>query len=245
MVFGKLKKMIASRVCSRRIEKDKSDGLFNWDNCDFETNGESFFVRAFCVNWKLMLDIGANKGEYSNLVLQYNPACRAICFEPNQDLLNILHADPRLEVENFAVGDVNGFVELNINIQDSTQSSIYRNSDDTVSHQVKQISIDSYLAEQAMDYVDFIKIDTEGHEIKVLEGMRKSIEERRIGVIQFEYGGTYKDAGVKLLDAYNLLSDHYIVCHLLPSGLLPLRYTDELETYRYSNWIAISRDFAK
>lgn len=50
------------------------------------------------------------------------------------------------------------------------------------------------------------------------------------------------DAHKTLMGVYELLKENYIISHMYPSGLLPFRYSPELETYRYSNWIAMSRD---
>jgi hypothetical protein len=59
-------------------------------------------------------------------------------------------------------------------------------------------------------------------------------------MLQFEYGGTYQDAGTTLREAFDAL-DGYDVFHLMPNGLRPVRYSSALETFRYSNWVAVAR----
>ncbi|MBU0568951.1 FkbM family methyltransferase [bacterium] len=93
--------------------------------------------------------------------------------------------------------------------------------------------------------ISFIKIDTEGHEVAVLKGAQNLINHQLIGMIQFEYGGTFLDSRTTLRDVYNILSKNYIISHVLPNGILPLPYSNILETYRYSNWLVISRNIFK
>jgi FkbM family methyltransferase len=62
-------------------------------------------------------------------------------------------------------------------------------------------TIDEFVARHVIPQVDFVKIDTEGHEIDVLEGGIQSLAQERIRCVQFEYGGTYIDARRLLKDA--------------------------------------------
>jgi len=71
--------------------------------------------------------------------------------------------------------------------------------------------------------------------------MRDIIRNSRAKMIQFEYGGTYRDAKTTLKEAFSLLEKNYVICMIMPSGILPLHYSKDLETYKYSNWLAISR----
>jgi hypothetical protein len=98
------------------------------------------------------------------------------------------------------------------------------------------------MAENGIDRLSFMKVDTEGHEIAVLRGASAALRDQRIGMLQFEYGGTYADAGTTLRQAYELLQDNYLVCHLFPQGWVPMPYSEQLETYRFSNWVAIARN---
>ncbi len=215
---------------------------FNWDDCNMETNGENFFIERYAAKWKLCIDIGANKGDYAAKILKINSECRVICFEPNGDLIGNIKAKNIREVYEFAVGDSSGVIEMNMNTADSTQSSIYRKSGDTKVIKVPTITIDEFAERHNLRHIDFVKIDTEVNEVPVLKGMRLLCAKRAIDMIQFEYGGTYLDAHTTLLDVYELLKENYIICHMYPSGLVPFKCSPEMETYKYSNWIAMSRD---
>ena len=107
---------------------------------------------------------------------------------------------------------------------------------------IPQVTLDDFCVENDIQSIDFVKIDTEGNEVNVMRGARRLIDKQCIGMIQFEYGGTYVDAKTTLKDVFPLLKRNYIICHLLPQGLLPLEYSEGLETFRYSNWVALSKD---
>lgn len=212
----------------------------NWDNCNPKTNGEYFFIDNMAKKWQVMFDVGANVGEYSSRVRNNNKKCKIYCFEPNKKLIPKLKS-LRCIAHQKIVGNTNGYESININIVDDTQSSQYRESQTTIKTRIKSITLDSFVRQNKIQSVDFIKIDTEGNEIKVLQGMKDIIASSIVDFIQFEYGGTYRDASTSLKEAYKLLNKHYIICMVLPFGLMPIKYSYHIETYRYSNWIAISR----
>lgn len=53
---------------------------------------------------------------------------------------------------------------------------------------VEVSTVDRVMAEQGIDFVHFLKIDTEGYELEVLAGARRALDESRIGLIQVEVG---------------------------------------------------------
>jgi len=213
----------------------------NWDNGNPLTNGEYFLLTTLGPSWKRCFDIGANRGEYTKMLRKVVPEAEITSFEPNPDSAKYIKTGRKTGVEVVAVGDKLGLLTINFNRNDDTQSSTYRSNEHTKPTKVPQITIDNYLHSNQLDHIDFIKIDTEGHELAVLKGAKKALNEQTIDLIQFEYGGTYKDADIYLKDIYDLISKNYIICHIMPQGVLPLAYDTSLETYRYSNWLAMSR----
>jgi FkbM family methyltransferase len=214
----------------------------NWDDSNPNTNGEYFLISAIGNNWRLCFDIGANRGEYTNMLRRYSPRAKIISFEPNPEAARYIKKSRKVRVEVIAVGDKKSSLIINFNEADDTQSSSYRSNEHTKPTKVKQISIDEYIKQKNVKHMDFIKIDTEGHELPVFQGAENTIRNQLVDFVQFEYGGTYKDARTKLAPIYKLLAPYYIICHILPNGLLPLDYSKDIETFRYSNWLAISRN---
>ena len=119
---------------------------------------------------------------------------------------------------------------------------MHRCHDQCKTENVTVVTVDTFMAEKGIGHLSFMKIDTEGHEVAVLHGASASIKDQRIDMIQLEYGGTYFDAGITLRQVYEILQENYLICHLFPQGIVPMPYSEKLETFRYSNWVAISRN---
>lgn len=102
-------------------------------------------------------------------------------------------------------------------------------------------SLDLFCKRNNITYIDFLKIDTEGEEFKVLTGGYNLLKNNSIYAIQFEYGGCYVDSKTTLKEVYNLLSGlGYSLFRIIPEGLIKiLKWRDELENFRYSNYLAV------
>ena len=211
--------------------------------CDPNRNGESFLLTRLSKQWKLCFDIGANVGDYAMTLRNANPDCRVVCFEPNPDLGEKIRAKGFEEIYHSAVGRETGTITINVDMNNSTQSSIYRTPVSCKRIAVPVITLDDFVEKQGIEHIDFVKIDTEGAEVDILHGARNLLARQAIDLIQFEYGGTYLDAHVTLQEIYGLLAEHYLICHIYPEGILPYTFNSELETYRYSNWLAVSRTY--
>lgn len=227
--------------CPHVSDGIQPDEFCNWDNCNPETNGEYFLIDQCAGSWRLCFDVGANTGEYAARVLRANPDCRVHCFEPNRLLHDAIRQKGVTTVSPAALSDCAGTLRINFDTGDSTQSSIHRTHERCQAADVPAVTVDDYMNDNGIEQVSFVKIDTEGHELAVLRGAAAALRDQRIEMLQFEYGGTYCDAGTTLWQVYELLADNYLVCHLFPQGVLPMTYSEKLETFRYSNWVAISR----
>jgi hypothetical protein len=94
-------------------------------------------------------------------------------------------------------------------------------------------------------HVDVLKIDVEGHEVSVLEGARRALEEHRIAAIMFEFGSANINSRTFFGDFWNLFDTlSYNLYGVLPGGGTYKidQYRDELEYFRgASNYIATRR----
>ena len=64
---------------------------------------------------------------------------------------------------------------------------------------------DEYYLENNINEIDFLKIDTEGYEYDVITGFGEKI--KNVKIIQFEYGGTFLDRNIKLIELINYLKN--------------------------------------
>lgn len=87
--------------------------------------------------------------------------------------------------------------------------------------------------------VDFIKIDVEGHELSVLKGASKLLN--NVQFVQFEYGGTYLDANITIRSVVDVLASKGLVfIYAIEAG--GLNFTNEPpEDFRYKNYL-VSRN---
>jgi hypothetical protein len=103
-------------------------------------------------------------------------------------------------------------------------------------------TLDDYCAERSLEKIDFIKIDTEGHELAVLQGGKQLIKSGRLPLIQFEFNEMNIVSKSVLKDFYALLQG-YEFFRLMPNGLLPLGpYNSRNEIFVFQNILAVKSE---
>lgn len=234
----------AAKVLSRYV--DIAD---NFNNCDFDSNGEGNLVRKGAPHWKVALDVGANRGEWSELVSQINPGCQVHAFEPSESTFAMLTARvgryPNVVTHRLGLGDqdtVTRFADYGPGATGSGFLDRGELSGVAPKHvEVPQARLATVLAQHGIERVDFAKVDTEGYEMPILRAIPDVLSAKRIDCVQFEYGATWIFGGNHLGAAVDLFAGHgYEVFRLMPTGVLPLRY--ELardEHYKYANFVAV------
>lgn len=70
---------------------------------------------------------------------------------------------------------------------------------------VEVITVDEFIAETGIEHIDYIKIDVEGAELRVLKGATSTLKDGKITAGHFEYG--IDDEGSKA-DIIQFLNDH-------------------------------------
>jgi FkbM family methyltransferase len=146
----------------------------------------------------LLLDVGANSGQYVREMRGLGYAGRVVSFEPLQAAFEALRARARGDAswtcKQIALGDGPGSATIHIagNSWSSsllpmleTHSQAAPESRYVGSETVSVRMLDEVLPEVARpDDRIFLKVDTQGYEKRVLEGARQSL--RRIDLIQLE-----------------------------------------------------------
>lgn len=198
--------------------------------------GEIYLVNEFLCNNEnkeklIIFDIGTNRGLFVDLFVNKLDICEVHCFEPIQSLYNDLvlkyNGEKNIILNNIGICNYNGtsiFNELKDLETDGCSSIIERpvfkeRGWDYTQYEIFVKTIDSYCDENKIDFIDFVKIDVEGCETLVFEGMLKLIESKRVGVIQFEYGATFLDGGFSLRSILDLAIKNGYILGYCPFGI--------------------------
>jgi len=87
---------------------------------------------------------------------------------------------------------------------------------------IETISIDDFIKSSPYNFVGFIKVDVEGHELSVIRGAINSLMASKIGIIQFECGGTWVDSGITFNDFYAIVPENYKICDFIGGCFVPV-----------------------
>ena len=97
-------------------------------------------------------------------------------------------------------------------------------------------TLDLELSKLNQSAIDFLKIDAEGFDLRVMKGAMDLIKQNKIKIIQFEYNYTWLYAGSTLFEAIEILnSNNYIVFQLRHDGLYNYDYNRFGDFFGYSN----------
>jgi FkbM family methyltransferase len=159
---------------------------------------ESFFYTNRLVkelkklNLNTVFDVGTNKGDFIETILNVNPYASIHAFEPNPEIyqkLKLKFNSSKIILNNKAVSDT---IEKKIfyeNIFNLTSSLEKPNLESKHSkkkiktfgikpeelikktYEVETITLSKYLEYNQIHHLDYLKIDTEGHEFECLKGL--------------------------------------------------------------------------
>jgi FkbM family methyltransferase len=130
---------------------------------------------------KTFIDVGAHYGFFDVLVGLSNPDCKILAFEPVPENVEILRKNLELNhvsarIYQNAVSDQSGRAAFQISKASDNSGFIANPAAEIVRNiETDVVPLDQFLSE-IPDGPVLIKIDTEGNEIKVLEGMQKIFE---------------------------------------------------------------------
>jgi FkbM family methyltransferase len=219
------------------------------------TVGEEHFLKRHLkgVRSGVFFDVGANRGAYAAYLHMLVPAARIYAFEPHPRSFALLAesagSDTIVPV-NKALSDAPSHMTLYdfADHDGSTQASLSPDavklfSSRVVKHAVECTTLDIFMRENGIEKIDFLKVDTEGFDLSVLQGASNALAENRIGVIQFEFIPANIITKVRVRDFMELLRRYRIYRLCLNGSLIPLEPYDvkRCEIYAMQNLIAMAR----
>lgn len=211
------------------------------------------FVKNQASGKLVLFDIGGNIGKYSVLLNDIIPQNRIIhAFEPSKitaekfrETTNGIHD---IVLNNCGLSDASGELELFYDTETSGLSSLYQrdlkhaNINMSKSEKIHLQRLDDYCINNKIEEIDLLKIDVEGHELAVLKGCGKMLEDRRIKFIQFEFGGCNIDSRTYFKDFFNLLNPDYKIYRIIHNDIVEMKSYSELnEIFTTVNYFAALR----
>jgi FkbM family methyltransferase len=171
------------------------------------------FLKKKRKKFNILFDIGAHHGESIIFFLKNFKVNRIYSFEPSPDNFKILakksfllkkkYINSKIIIENVALSNVSGTNILKQFLDSSSStlnkinsSSLYYKRKNKILYSkndknffkkinVKVTTLQNYLKTKKINRIDFLKIDTEGYEYKVILGLKKYIS--KVSLILFEH----------------------------------------------------------
>ncbi|MBD2676358.1 MULTISPECIES: FkbM family methyltransferase [Nostoc] len=228
-------------------------GILNHEND--RLSGEDFFIKkiAKILHNSVVIDVGANIGNYSNKIKTSSPSTNIYAFEPHPNTFTELEIQANQNhyvALNAACSDLAGSLQLYDYEKKTSHASLYKDVIDKIHKGVSQswyvnvTTIDEFVKSSEIERIRLLKIDTEGNELKVLLGAKESLAEGLIDIIQLEFNEMNVISRVFFRDIYEILNN-YLLYRLLPDGLVFLGeyYSLNLEIFAYQNIIAIRKEY--
>lgn len=219
---------------------------------DFTSNGEARVLdlvgrvgRPRCV-----FDVGANIGDWATLAAQTFPGASIHAFEIVPETAAVLQArvgnDHDITLNAIGLSDREGCETVHISEGQSPIATCVPNFADDFHHittapiEVRTTTGGSYCSRHGITSIDFLKIDVEGFEDRVLAGFGPMLETGAVRVVQFEYGWVNIASRFLLEDFYDLLVPlGYAIGKIYPTYVDFRPYRHRHEDFLGPNFLAV------
>jgi len=186
----------------------------------------------------IIFDVGANIGSSLEEFKEWWPTSSVHCFEPQQECWNLLdniaHKYSEVYINKYAIGSkhneestfyshdlntgISGFNKVNLDSLDSIMLNQVKESSneslisykDSLNHErkVKIHRLDKYMSHNKVQKINLLKIDTQGYEPEVLEGLGEQLSKVDVVIAELMFYDYYERS----------LSFSDIENYLIPAG---------------------------
>lgn len=229
---------------------DFVDSAYRNEGNDFEINGEQRNLsRLAAFDFKIVLDVGANVGNWSRSAATAWKDCSVHAFEiaPNtaEKLRNNLVSAnlKNVQIHDFGLSDRSGRMKMYYfpDHDDLTCSSPRHSGYQHIEFEAIISTIDVFCEKNNINYIDYLKIDVEGDEHKVLRGASNILSQNCVACIQFEYGAFSTETRFFIKDYYALLGDQYHIGKIYPHYVDFSDYSWKMEDFRFCNYLCVAK----
>jgi FkbM family methyltransferase len=180
-------------------------------------------IHSLVEHGQTVLDIGSNIGFYTDIfsrIVGSNGKVHA--FEP--DILNYSHLKDifgkrnNVSLQQKAASEITGPLKIFTSKLLNVDHRTYPVEQYESSYGIEAISIDDYVA--GVFKVDFIKMDIQGHELKALRGMKKTIDLFKPILLSEFWPSGLKQAGDSADDYLSLVQSYGYSIYQLDNGIV-------------------------
>lgn len=193
--------------------------LFTGDRLALEADlcGLALFKPGHVGKLQTIVDVGANVGQWSSMLLDCVTPEKLVIVEPLPDAFALLQKkfgkNPRVQLHNLAIGERESVETLKIT-RDTTGASLLQPREEmrsvvgshwtiTSEVQVKMTTLDRLLVDLAE--VSLLKIDVQGYEKAVLAGAKETLAKTKFLLIELNFMPQY-DGGSWLGEIHEILT---------------------------------------
>lgn len=217
-------------------------GVNNYDG--HSRDEERFLKRLALPADAVIMDVGANHGQFATLARRHFPDATIYSFEPNPSSFAKLR-DSAKALNVIAIpmgcGDRPGTLQMFDSSVDAASGlatfvpGVFEHEGKTpVAIEATLTTIDDFCAERRIDHIGLLKIDVEGFEANVLMGAQRMLT--RTDFVQFEFNEMNLLSKTSMADLEKLLPGFLLSRILYDGQLLPLNaapvYRQNLFTYQ-------------
>ena len=199
----------------------------------------------------LIFDVGANEGQTVKGLRKWFPESRIFSFEPQQGPFEALSSsvadDPGVRVVQLGLSDSSGELEFAVGRNSVTGRVLVGNATSRKGESSFRIPVmrgDDFCRREGVERINVLKIDAEGHDLKVLVGFVEMLRDQRIDMVQVE-AGVYKGNGTHapFLDIWKFLDG--VGYHVFGVYDQVLEFKENVSVLRRVNPVFISDHFAR
>jgi len=210
------------------------------------------YVKSIIKKGSVFVDCGGNIGNYSNEIIKNFNDPEIHIFEPcskNADILLKRFRSNKIKINNVGLSNKKSDLILFSNESGSGLASLTKRKldhleiDFNIEEKIKVIQFKDYWQEEIdSEFIDLFKIDVEGHEMDVLNGIGDGIS--KIRLIQFEFGGCNIDTRSFFQDFWYFFNDHnFKIFRISPLGLIEInQYKEIYEHFTTTNFLCLNNN---
>jgi len=188
----------------------------------------SEYIKKAHLDMNNVLDIGANKGDWTRMIQHDFPHASIVMVEGNEDHMPLWHdikAHKLTGILSNVTGHGNWFRNGASSDGDSLLKEETRFYGGTSPHRVPVFTLDDFMDKHSIGTsFDFIKIDVQGAELMILQGASKTLKSVKGILIEMPFFGTYNAGAPDFIECVNFMKN---------KGFLPFEVVEQHVVVNY------------